>query len=153
VPLPRNLRRSPSRVLPPQRLRCARGCRTLPYSPSAFREVSAQIDVVVDYLNGPPAEAALNFMAPGGRMVQVGSGLASGIHIDAQLARRASLDVLGFAYYHAPIDAQADAYMRLCSLAAAGAIPLDYECVPLGEFEDAWQRQKSGSTTRVVMRP
>lgn len=120
---------------------------------SAFREVSAEIDVVVDYLSGPPAEAAINFMASGGRMVQVGSGLASGIHLNAQVVRRTSLDVLGFAYYHAPLEVQADAYMRLCSLAAAGAIPLDYECAPLSEFEDAWQRQKSGSTSRVVMQP
>jgi NADPH2:quinone reductase len=86
-------------------------------------------------------------------MVQVGSKLAPGIHLNAQLARRASVDVLGFAYYHAPLDTQAEAYTRLCQLAARGDIPLDYESVPLAQFEAAWRRQKSGSTTRWVIQP
>ena len=102
----------------------------------------AGVDVVIDYLNGPPAEAALGVMAQGGRMVQVGSGLASGIHLHAQAARRVSLDVLGFAYYHAPLALQADAYAELCRLAVAGEIVLDHEVTPLSDFSQAWLRQK-----------
>jgi NADPH:quinone reductase-like Zn-dependent oxidoreductase len=120
---------------------------------SAFRAVTQSVDVVIDYLNGPPAEAAMGIMATGGRMVQVGSALASGIRLDAQLARRASLDVMGFAYYHAPLSEQAVAYSQLCHLAQSGEIALECASVPLEEFEQVWQRQKAGSTTRWVIRP
>ena len=120
--------------------------------PQAYREVAgAGVDVVVDYLNGPPAEAALGVMAHGGRMVQVGSALAPGIHLHAQTARRASLDVLGFAYYHTPLALQAHAYVELCRLATAGEITLDYELIPLSDFSEAWLRQKAGATTRLVL--
>ncbi len=122
--------------------------------PQAYREVAERgVDVVIDYLNGPPAEEALGVMAHGGRMVQVGSGLASGIHLHAETARRASLDVLGFAYYHAPLALQADAYAEICRLAVAGEIVLDQEVMRLSDFREAWRRQKAGSTTRLVLAP
>ena len=120
--------------------------------PTAYREVAGEgVDVVVDYLNGAPAEAALAVMAHGGRMVQVGSGLAPGIHLHAQTARRASLDVLGFAYYHAPLALQVQAYAQLCRLAVAGEIMLDHEVMPLSDFSEAWLRQNAGATVRLVL--
>ena len=118
----------------------------------AYREVmGAGVDVVIDYLNGPPAEAALGVMAYGGRMVQVGSSLAPGIHLHAQTARQASIDVLGFAYYHAPLALQAQAYAQLCLLAIAGEIALDHEVMPLSDFSEAWLHQKEGATARLVL--
>ncbi len=122
--------------------------------PQAYQEVAgAGVDVVIDYLNGPPAEAALGVMAHGGRMVQVGSGLAPGIHLNAQTARRALIDVLGFTYYHAPLALQADAYAEICRRAVAGEIVLDQEVMRLSDFREAWRRQKAGSTTRLVLAP
>jgi NADPH:quinone reductase-like Zn-dependent oxidoreductase len=42
--------------------------------PAAFRDAAGgTVDVVLDYLNGAPAEAALKAMSPVGRMVQIGS--------------------------------------------------------------------------------
>ncbi len=112
----------------------------------AYREAAGgDVDVVIDYLNGPPAEAALDIMATGGRMVQVGSALAPGIHLPAQTARRASLGVLGFAYYHAPSHAQAEAYAELCRLSLTGELVIEHEAMPLAAFGEAWRRQKAGS--------
>ena len=62
-------------------------------------------------------------------MVQIGNRLAPGIHLPAPLARGASLDVLGFAYYHAPHSVQADAYAQLCRLASEGIIALAHEAM------------------------
>ena len=121
---------------------------------TGYREAAGYgVDVVLDYLGGAPAEAALGVMALGGRMVQVGSGLATGIHLHAQTARRASLDVLGFAYYHAPIALQAEAYAELCRLALVGEIVLDHELIDLRDFPEAWRRQKAGSKVRLVLAP
>ena len=112
---------------------------------------SGGFDIVLDYLNGVPAEAALTAMAVGGRMVQIGSTLAPGMQLNAQIARRNSLDVLGFAYYHAPIEEQRGAYRQLCQLALSGGIFLDFETHDLSAFEAAWAAQKSGVRKRQVI--
>ncbi|WP_309091043.1 zinc-binding dehydrogenase, partial [Phenylobacterium sp.] len=112
-----------------------------------------EVDVVIDYLNGAPAEAALSVMALGGRMVQIGSLLAPGMQLHAQTARRQSLDVLGFAYYHAPIDEQRRAYGAVCDLALKGRAEIDIETTSLIDFAAAWGRQKAGGGMRQVLRP
>ena len=89
--------------------------------------------MVIDYLNGPPAEAELGVMGRGCRMVQVGSGLASDILLHAQTTRRAPLDVLRFGYYHAPFALQADDYDEFCRLAAASEIALHHEAMRLSD--------------------
>ena len=121
---------------------------------TAFRQaLDGSAAVVLDYLNGPPAEAALQVMATGGRMVQIGSMLAAGVHLPAQLARRGSLDVLGFAYYHAPIAEQIAAYLKICRGAIDGRIDLDSVSLPLADFDEAWRQQKQGSRQRFVLHP
>jgi NADPH2:quinone reductase len=110
-------------------------------------------DVVIDYLNGGPAEAALETMATGGRMVQIGSLLAPAIRLNAGNARMRSLDVLGFAYYHAPQAEQAQAYARLCSHALAGEIEIATETYSLDDFPFAWDRQLRAPRARLVITP
>ena len=115
--------------------------------------LGGQADIVVDYLNGPPAAAALPVMAVGGRMVQLSSMLSQAIEVPAMLARKQSLTVMGFAYYHAPKADQEAAYTALCHGAMSGAIELDHEALPLANFADAWHRQKAGSPRRLVITP
>lgn len=119
---------------------------------AAFLEAGqGEFDVVVDYLNGAPSEAALGAMANGGRMVQVGSLLAPGIMLNAQVMRSANLDVRGFAYYHAPMAQQAAAYRELCSAALAGAFEIDITALPLTGFSTAWDGLRKGDKTRYVL--
>lgn len=120
---------------------------------AALRAAGGEADVVVDYLNGAAAEAALTVMAQGGRMVQVGSIAGPATRIDAQIARRNCLDVLGFAYYHAPFEQQAEAYRQVIEHAVAGQFDIDHETFPLSRFEQAWTRQRSGERARLVMVP
>jgi NADPH:quinone reductase-like Zn-dependent oxidoreductase len=121
---------------------------------TAFREAAGgTVDLVLDYLNGAPAEAALKVMAPGGRMVQIGSILAPNLLLNAQRARQGSLDVLGFAYYHAPLALQADAYMALCHEIGRDALPLQLTRMPLSHIDEAWDRMKQGETSRLVLTP
>ena len=121
---------------------------------NAFREAAPDgVDVVVDYLNGPVAEAALGVMSDGGRMVQVGSAAAPSMSVPAQVMRRGALDVLGFAYYHAPISDQRAAYTALCQQACAGRLHINMAAMPLHAVVEAWTRQKSGNKTRLVLVP
>jgi NADPH:quinone reductase-like Zn-dependent oxidoreductase len=121
---------------------------------AALRDIGeTAIDVVLDYVNGKPAEQALPAMATGGRMVQVGTMAAPGMHLHAQTARRASLDILGFAYYHAPLADQIAAYEQLCRHAMSGTIEIAVAVMPLSEIPAAWRRQKAGTGARIVVVP
>ncbi|AXB80498.1 zinc-binding alcohol dehydrogenase family protein [Novosphingobium sp. P6W] len=121
---------------------------------AAFRQAAGgDVDIVLDYLNGAPAEAALQVMAVGGRMVQIGNGLASGILLHAQTGRKQSLDVLGFAYYHAPIDEQRAAYRAVCELATNGQASVALETYSLEQFDTALAKHKAKSGKRLVLLP
>jgi len=67
--------------------------------------------------------------------------------------RRVSADIMGFAYYHAPMDLQAQAYGELCRLAAAGEIEIDVETRPLSEIAAAWDARAAGNRRRQVLIP
>src|SRR5262249_8223637 len=67
--------------------------------------------------------------------------------------RRTSADIMGFAYYHAPMDLQAQAYAQLCRLAATGEIALDIETRPLSEIGAAWDADAAGSRKRQGLVP
>lgn len=120
---------------------------------AAFEDAGGPADLVLDYVNGSAAEAALGAMAIGGRMVQIGSPAGSATCVDAQTIRKMSLDVLGFAYYHAPIEAQIEAYRYLCVAAGSGGLAIDYTTLALEDFEEAWTRQQTGTRQRLVIVP
>lgn len=120
----------------------------------AYREAAGgEVDLVIDYVFGAPAEAALAVLAHHGRLVHIGSLAGPAISVAGSTLRRACCDVLGFAYYHAPIDLQAQAYAELCRLARSGEIPLDIETRPLSEIAAAWDAQAAGTRRRQVLIP
>ncbi len=111
------------------------------------------LDVVLDYLCGPPGEAALEMLNTGGRFVHIGTTIAADMKVPGQTLRRLSADILGFAYYHAPMDEQHAAYTALCHHAMAGRIAMDVETLPLASVREAWDRLHAGLRQRLVLRP
>lgn len=121
---------------------------------SAYASAAGRpIDVALDYLCGPPAEAALEVLAEGGRIVHIGSTVAAGMTLPGPSLRRTSADILGFAYYHAPIEVQQAAYSALCGHAVQNRIAIDVETLPLARVREAWDRQLAGSRKRLVLLP
>ncbi len=109
--------------------------------------------LVLDYVCGAPAEAALDVMAVYGRLVHIGTMAASSMKLAGATTRRTCADIMGFAYYHAPIECQAAAYSELCRLAVAGEIALDVEARPLSAIGAAWDAHAAGSRRRQVLIP
>src|SRR5215470_6374445 len=109
------------------------------------------VDVVIDFVFGAPGEAALEVLALYGRVLHIGSMAGQSITLRGAPIRRTCADVLGFAYYHAPIDVQARAYGELCRLAAAGEIAPDIETRPLAEIAAAWDARAAGNRRRQVL--
>ena len=121
---------------------------------SAYRDAAGgTIDIVLDYLCGPPVEATLDALGKHGRIVHIGTTVAADMTLAGQSLRRTSADIMGFAYYHAPLKAQQDAYLALCQHAAQGRITIDHAELPLSGIREAWDRQLGGSRARLVMVP
>ena len=121
---------------------------------AAYRQAAGgAVDIVADYVAGPPAEAALDVLATHGRCVLVGTTAGPTLTIPGAIARRSCADILGFASYHAPIELQAQAYGELCRLAAAGEIALDIETRPLAEIGAAWDAYAANNRRRQVLAP
>jgi NADPH2:quinone reductase len=111
------------------------------------------VDVVIDYLWGPPAQAALLHTAEGARVVQVGTVVGEELVISASVLRSRLLAILGFASYHAPLATRQTAYQAMAELARDGVIHVDVRRAPLATVSEAWQDQAGGSRQRLVLIP
>jgi NADPH:quinone reductase-like Zn-dependent oxidoreductase len=121
---------------------------------AAYRDAAGgAVDVVVDNVFGAPGEAALEVLALHGRFLHIGSMAGQSITLRGGPIRRTCADVLGFAYYHAPVDLQALAYGELCRLAAAGKLEIDVETHPLSDIGAAWDARAAGNRRRQVLIP
>jgi NADPH2:quinone reductase len=121
---------------------------------AAYRAAAGgNIDVIVDHVWGPAAETAINAAGPSARIVQVGRAGHDQIQVSADLARAKSLDILGYATYHAPFEIRAAAYRRLGELAEQGQLFVDVERLALVDIERAWERQRAGTRSRLVVVP
>lgn len=121
---------------------------------AAYRDAAGGcVDVVLDYVCGAPGMAALDVLATHGRAVHIGAMAGATITVPGATVRRASIDIMGFAYYHAPIEAQAQAYAELCRLATAGELALDVETRPLADIGAAWDAHAARTRRRQVLLP
>jgi NADPH:quinone reductase-like Zn-dependent oxidoreductase len=119
---------------------------------AAYRDAAGgTADLVIDYVCGTPAEAALEVLATHGRLVHLGTRAGAALTVSAATVRRTSADIMGFAYYHAPIKSQAEAYAHLCRLAAAGELALDIETRPLRDIGAGWDAEASSRRRQVLV--
>jgi hypothetical protein len=117
------------------------------------------IHVIIDYLWGPPTEAAiaaitrrgLAHTAPRVRLVEVGQMAGPTISLPADVLRSSGLEILGSGPGTIPLAEITGAIPEFMSLAATSDLPIDIDEVPLAEVEPAWHRRSGGR--RIVFRP
>ena len=121
----------------------------------AYRKAAdGELDVVIDTLWGPPAEAAIKAAARHCRHVQVGQLAGLDITLPAPAVRSVSLDLRGFSVAHPPPEVRRDGYLTLTRHVANGDIQIDVEALPLSQVEVAWNRQQEGHATgKLVLVP
>ena len=117
-------------------------------------------DVVIDYLWGAPTEALLTAIArrdlkPASsriRLVEVGESAGPAISLAASALRSSRLEILGAGSGSAPASPEIwlDAIRQLTSKVASGELRIDTERIPLGEVEDAWQRDQQGRRSVII---
>jgi NADPH:quinone reductase-like Zn-dependent oxidoreductase len=120
---------------------------------TAFREaLTAGVDVVLDYLWGPSAEAILTAAkgrgAPEGehriRYVQIGSMSGETISLKGELLRSSGLELMGSGLGSLSAAAIVESLRRMYEVAASTGLKIDTEAVPLADVEAAWGRAESG---------
>jgi NADPH:quinone reductase-like Zn-dependent oxidoreductase len=109
------------------------------------------VDVIIDLLWGDSAVAALGAAAPMARHVQLGHIAGATITLPAPTVRSAPVAIMGYANFHVPIDERRRAYLRITDLAARGDLMIDLERFALEDVETAWERQRRGSGTKLVV--
>ena len=113
-----------------------------------LREAERGIDVVIDYLWGRPTELLLEALAKGfnptvarsTRLVEVGESAGKTINLPGATLRSIDLKVLGSGFGSVDLERVLGAIPELFRRAAAGALRVDVEAVPLAQVESAWNR-------------
>ena len=127
----------------------------------AFRSevAGAGVDVVLDYLWGPPAQTALaaisqkglSKVAPRVRFVQIGSMAGATIPLPAATLRSSGLELLGSGFGSASMDQIKQAIAEFFQLAAKEPLDFALETVPLRDIEAHWN--DAGDGKRLVFIP
>jgi NADPH:quinone reductase-like Zn-dependent oxidoreductase len=128
---------------------------------SAIRDSVAAdgVDVVLDYLWGSPAQAALEAIAQKGlgkkapriRYVQIGSMAGQTIPLSAATLRSSGLELLGSGFGSASLDEIRQAISEFFAAAAAQPFLTSIRTAPLSEVESLWNAPERG--TRLVFIP
>ncbi|RDJ19657.1 zinc-binding alcohol dehydrogenase family protein [Bosea caraganae] len=119
---------------------------------AALRAASPEgIDVIVDYLWGEVAAAALQATAMGARLVQVGTVAGNTLALSGETMRSRSLDVLGYVSFRAPLELRTRAYQTMVQLAEEGRIEVAVKRYPLSQVMAAWNHVSKGVPSRPVV--
>ena len=109
------------------------------------------IDIVLDYLWGPPAVSILEAFASHGhgptaprlRFVNIGMLAGKSLQLNAGTLRSTGLELLGSGMGSVPNQRIVQVVGKLLQAAAPAAFKIDAQALPLSEVEAAWQRPSS----------
>jgi NADPH2:quinone reductase len=128
---------------------------------SAFRRewAEAGVDVVLDYLWGPPAESVLEAISQKGlrnaasrvRFVQIGASAGNPISLSADTLRSSQIELLGSGSGSASLDQIWRALAEFFSVAVREPFQFNTKIAPLRDIEALWNSPEQG--VRVVFQP
>ena len=128
---------------------------------AAFRSEygGAGVDVVLDYLWGPPAECVLEAISQRGlrqaasrvRFVQIGASAGGTINLRAASLRSSGLELLGSGFGSASLNQLRAAIEEFFKAAVTEPFEFNVKTAPLSDIEALWNRPEQG--TRLVFQP
>jgi NADPH:quinone reductase len=110
-------------------------------------------DVIVDFLWGGSAPAAMNHANHGARYIQVGSAAGPTSTINAATIRNKQLTIVGQGTVGTPAEVRRSAYAQLMQHALDGEFSLDLEQTRLDDISQTWEQLKSGAPRKLVVTP
>jgi NADPH:quinone reductase-like Zn-dependent oxidoreductase len=121
---------------------------------------AGNIDVVLDYLWGPPAESAIMPLLTGradrGRLlswVQIGAIAGADISLPSAALRQANIHFLGSGQGSVTAAGILEILPSLAEEIGKGTFSIDAVAKPLADVEQIWGERPGRSTERVVLTP
>jgi NADPH:quinone reductase-like Zn-dependent oxidoreductase len=117
-------------------------------------QFAAGVDVILDYLWGPSAEAILTAGAKASpvakriRFVQIGAPASETIEVPASMLRSSAIEILGSGLGSMPPDRLLGAIQAVLDAAPEAGFTLAVRTVPLSDIEQTWN--DSTSRERIV---
>ncbi|WP_029432003.1 zinc-binding alcohol dehydrogenase family protein [Blastococcus sp. URHD0036] len=105
-------------------------------------------DVVVDPVCGVAATAAARVLAPGGRLVNLGSASGDTAEFSSAVLRSRSAEILGYTNVTLTPGQRRNALTAVLRHAAAGELAVAADALPMADVAAAWDRQAAGRATR-----
>ncbi|MGY1843633.1 quinone oxidoreductase family protein [Modestobacter sp. SYSU DS0875] len=109
------------------------------------------VDVVVDPVFGEAATAASRVLAHGGRLVNLGGSGSDAAEFSSAVLRSRSADVLGYTNNALTAEQRAAALTAVLGHAAAGALGVEHEVLPLDRAPEAWAATAAGGRRSVLV--
>ena len=120
----------------------------------AFREAfpDGGPDVIIDPLWGAPALAAMAAAPANARVVNLGQSAGAEISLPSAVVRGKRLHLIGHTVFRTPVEELAAAHRTLLEHVRAGRLQVDLEEYSLDQTPEAWDNQRSGPATKLVIR-
>jgi NADPH:quinone reductase len=109
------------------------------------------LDVVIDPLWGEPAMAALQAIAPEGRLVNVGQSAGTDVRIPLEIVRNRQGAIHAISSGWTDLERKAALYRRALEYSLAGHLTVDRDVVPLDDVAAAWERQEASPGRKMVI--
>ncbi len=118
-----------------------------------------RFDVVLDYVWGHPTEVLLDALTGHDvmaesetlRLIEIGEMAGPTISLSAAALRSSGVEIYGSGGGSSPQTALFETFPQVWALAASGKLRIDTEPVPLGEVENAWQRDDLAGRRLVII--
>jgi NADPH:quinone reductase len=110
-------------------------------------------DVIVDFLWGGSAPAAMNHANIDARYIQVGNAAGPTSTINAATIRNKQLTLVGQGTVGTPAEVRRSAYAQLMRHALDGEFGLDLEQTRLDDISQTWEQLKTGAPRKLVVTP
>ena len=110
-------------------------------------------DVVIDPLWGTPAEASVQAMAFGGRLVQLGRSAGDNATFDSAAIRGKCLQIIGHTNFANTPEEKGAALDVMFEWARSAVLDVAHEVLPLDSIGEAWQRQAAGPGLKLLIDP
>jgi NADPH:quinone reductase-like Zn-dependent oxidoreductase len=111
------------------------------------------VDLVIDPVWGPSAEAAVRVLAPYGRLVNLGSAGGASASLGSATLRGGTLSLLGYTNNAIGDEMKAATLGEILGHAAAGRLTADWETFPLSDPAAAWERCGRAPHRRGILIP
>jgi NADPH:quinone reductase-like Zn-dependent oxidoreductase len=110
----------------------------------------AGFDIILDYLGGEPASAAIRVLAPRGRLIQLGDRAGNEMTVAVAPLRAVGASIIGFMPAHYGLAAMRSAYATLTQLTLEGTLIVETTTAPLHAVEDVWRAHRD-ARTKVIL--